>query len=249
MHAEYPAPTFTLWTGMVALELIFKALAQGMPGGLPASSGGEVPGYMVVGIHPDSGRLYAVSNGESVGWGAAPDHDGADVLNHLCQTVVRNTPMEVMETKTAVLFERAEVLIDSGGAGRFRGGVGFRRELRFVADGELITVSKKTTSPPWALEGAGESSPNAMIVHPDTPRAARLGTRRSPSGPASASASSPRAAAVAAIRAVATGRGAREDVLDGFVSPAAAHRLYGLTETTPTEPIYPIEPTPGGPSS
>ena len=88
-----------------------------------------------------------------------------------------------------------------------------------------------------------------MIVHPDTPRAARLGTRRVP------------VRAGERFRVVTAGGGGRgdprrrdrtrvrEDVLDGFVSPAAAHRLYGLTETTPTEPINPIEPTPGGPSS
>ena len=38
-HAVYPAPTFTQWTGIVALELIYKALAQGMPDRLPASLG------------------------------------------------------------------------------------------------------------------------------------------------------------------------------------------------------------------
>ena len=71
-HAVYPAPTFTLWTGIVALELIYKALAVGMPDRLPASSGGDVPGFMMVGIHPDTGEFFALSNNEVVGWGAAP---------------------------------------------------------------------------------------------------------------------------------------------------------------------------------
>ncbi|MEU2639851.1 hydantoinase B/oxoprolinase family protein, partial [Micromonospora fulviviridis] len=59
-HAVYPAATFTQWTGTVALELIYKALAQGMPERLPASSGGDVPGFMMVGTHPDTGQLFAV---------------------------------------------------------------------------------------------------------------------------------------------------------------------------------------------
>ena len=48
-----------------------------MPDRLPASSGGDVPGFMMVGTHPDTGQLFAVSNNEVVGWGGAPDHDGS----------------------------------------------------------------------------------------------------------------------------------------------------------------------------
>ncbi len=151
--------------------------------------------------------------------------------------------MEVMETKTAVLFERAEVAIDSGGAGRYRGGVGFRRECASSPTASSITVSKKTTSPPWALEGGGESTPNAMIVLSRHAAGRPVGTRRVP------------VRAGERFRVVTAGGGGRgdprrrdrirvrEDVLDGFVSPAAARGLYGLTETRPTEP------TPGGPSS
>jgi N-methylhydantoinase B len=232
MHAVYPAPTFTLWTGMVALELIFKALAQGVPERLAASSGGEVPGYMMVGIHPDTKRLFAVSNGEAVGWGAAPDHDGADILNHLCQTVVRNTPIEVMETKTTMFFERAEIVTDSGGPGRFRGGVGMRRDVRFLGAGEVVTVSKKTTSPPWALDGGHESVPNTLIAYPDTPRERRVSTERIPVEPGDR---------FRVMGAGGGGRGdprlreperVREDVIDGFVSPEAARAIYGVEPET-----------------
>jgi N-methylhydantoinase B len=232
MHAVYPAPTFTLWTGMVALELIFKALAQAVPERIAASSGGEVPGYMMVGVHPDSGRMFAVSNGEAVGWGAAPDHDGADVRNHLCQTVVRNTPIEVMEAKTTMFFERAEIVTDSGGAGHWRGGVGMRRDVRFLGPGELLTVSKKTTSPPWALDGGRESTPNTLLAYPDTPRERRVSSERI------------RVEAGDRFRVIAAGGGGRgdprmreparvrEDVADGFVSPGAARAIYGVDPET-----------------
>jgi N-methylhydantoinase B len=227
MHAVYPAPTFTLWAGMVALELIFKALAQGAPDAVPASSGGELPGYMMVGIHPDTGRLFAISNGESIGWGATAGHDGADLLNHLCQTVVRNTPIEVMEAKTTMFFERAEAIRDSGGAGRRRGGVGMRRDIRFVGPGELLAVTKKSTAP-WGLDGGGEPEANRMIAYPDTPRERRVTTRRV------AVESGDR---FRVLSAGGGGRGdprereaerVREDVLDGFVSREAAHDVYGV---------------------
>ena len=95
-HAIYPAPTFTLWTGIVALELIFKALAQGMPDRFAASSGGDVPGFMMVGNHPVTNDFFAISNNDPVGWGANSVHDGINVTIHMSESIVRNTPIEVL---------------------------------------------------------------------------------------------------------------------------------------------------------
>lgn len=177
-HAVYPAPTFTLWTGIVALELIYKALAQGMPERLAASSGGDVPGFMMVGIHPDSGEFFAISNNDAVGWGAAPDHDGIDATIHISESIVRNTPIEVLEARSGMRFERLEILVDSGGMGRYRGGCGLRRDIVFDCDGEFLSVIKKTKSPPWALAGGRESAPSQVIVHPGTDRERRISTER-----------------------------------------------------------------------
>ncbi len=144
-HAVYPAPTFTQWTGNLAVELILKAVAQAMPDRVSACSGGDVPGFMMVGTHPDTGELYAISNNDAVGWGATALHDGAGPRNHPCQTVARNTPMEVLEARSGMRFERLEIRADSGGAGRFRGGCGLRRDIVFDADGEFLSVIKKTS--------------------------------------------------------------------------------------------------------
>ena len=177
-HAVYPAPTFTLWTGIVALELIYKALAVGMPDRLPASSGGDVPGFMMVGTHPDTGEFFALSNNEVVGWGAAPDHDGIDATIHLSESIVRNTPIEVMEDRTGMRFERLEILADSGGAGRYRGGCGVRRDIVFTCDGEFLSVIKKTKSPPWALDGGRQPAANTVIAFPGTDRERAISTER-----------------------------------------------------------------------
>ncbi len=106
VHAVYPAPTFTQWTGNLAVELILKAVAQAMPDRVSACSGGDVPGFMMVGTHPDTGELYAISNNDAVGWGATALHDGAGPRNHPCQTVARDTPMEVLEARSGMRFER-----------------------------------------------------------------------------------------------------------------------------------------------
>jgi N-methylhydantoinase B len=227
-HAVYPAPTFTLWTGIVALELIFKALGQGMPERLAASSGGDMPGYMMVGIHPDTQQLFAISNGDVVGWGATREHDGSDLTIHFSEGVARNTPIEVMEARTTMFFERVEAVTDSGGAGRHRGGVGLRRDVRFVGEGEVITVAKKTKVRPWALDGGQEPESNSLVAYPDTDREWHVSTKRVPVRPGDR------------FRVVTAGGGGhgdprdrdpeavREDVLDGFVSPNAARDLYGV---------------------
>ncbi|MDR5698336.1 hydantoinase B/oxoprolinase family protein [Agromyces aerolatus] len=229
-HAVYPAATFTQWTGNLAVELIYKALAQGMPDRLAASSGGDVPGFMMVGAHPDTGDFFAISNNDVIGWGATAAHDGAGPINHLCQTIARTTPLEVLEAKSGMRFERWEVRTDSGGAGRHRGGAGIRRDIRFVSDGEFLSVVKKTRSAPWALAGGHESRPTTVTAFPGTDRERRLSTRRV-------------AVAAGDLVVIETGGGAghgdpaerhpdavRHDVAEGYVSAEAARRIYGVTD-------------------
>jgi N-methylhydantoinase B len=230
-HAVYPAATFTLWTSHLALELIYKALAQGMADRLAASSGGDVPGFMMVGHNPETGQLYAVSNNDPVGWGGTAKHDGVNATNHLSGSLVRNTPVEVIEMKTGMFIESLDLQPDTGGAGAHRGGVGLARRIRFVSPGEFLTVIKKTKTRPWALAGGLEPAPNAMVVNAGTPAEKRVGTYRLAVGPGD-------------VALCLTGGGggfgapeARdpamvlEDVLEGYVSPEAALRVYKVAIT------------------
>ncbi|GAA5077892.1 N-methylhydantoinase B [Thermocatellispora tengchongensis] len=229
-HAVYPQPTFTLWTGIVAVELILKALAQGMPDRLPASSGGDVPGFMMVGTHPDTGQMFAVSNNDVVGWGATAAHDGMNAATHVSGSAGRTTPIEVMEARTGMFFERVEMRADSGGAGRHRGGVGVRRDIRFVTPGEFLSVIKKTKARPWALAGGHEPEPNQVIVFPGTERERRVSTKRTRVEPGDR---------VTLLTAGGGGHGdprerdpeaVREDVAEGYVSREAAREVYGVED-------------------
>ncbi len=225
-HAVYPAATFTLWTVTVAMELVAKALAQGMPDRVPASSGGDVVGFMMVGIHPDTKQLFAVSNNDPMGWGATIDHDGPNGLSHPLQSVVRNTPVEVLETKTGMFIERFELRDDSGGAGKFRGGLGIGLDARFLFDGDFLSVTKKSKTRPWALAGGTEPEPHGMILFPGTSREKRVGTYRL------------KVSTGDRIRSITAGGGGfgkpaerdpekvLTDVLDGYVSRKAAREVY-----------------------
>jgi len=226
-HAIYPSATFTLWTHIVAFELLHKALAQGLPS-IAASSGGDEPGFMALGHDPRTGRDFVVSNNEGIGWGATPDHDGADAQQHLSQSVVRNTPVEVLEHKSTVFHERLELRPDSGGAGRYRGGVGVLRQARFIADGELLSMKKKSKTRPWALFAGHEPEPSGMLIWPGTDREIRVGMYRTRMR-----------AAERFTNFTAGGAGFGDpldrdpaavirDVADGYVSAAAAESSYGV---------------------
>ena len=92
--------------------------------------------------------------------------------------MVRNTPVEVMEAKTGMQFDRVELRCDSGGAGKFRGGLGIYRDIRFVWPGHFLSITKKSKTSPWSREGGHRPEPNAFHVFPDTARNAKVGTYR-----------------------------------------------------------------------
>ncbi len=234
-HAVYPAPTFTLWTGIVALELVYKAVAQGLSEYISASSGGDLPGFMMLGIHPETGKFYALSNNEPVGWGAAPNHDGANALQHHSVGIGRNTPIEVLEMRTGMLIERLELRKDSGGAGKFRGGLGLRRDIRFVFDGELLSVMKKSKTRTWGLAGGQGTDPSGLYIFRGTAQEKRVGTFRFPA----------RKGEWCTLETAGGGgygnpmerdpEAVLEDVLDGYVSIEAAKSLYGVSLTSKDE--------------
>ena len=226
-HAVYPSATYTLWTGMAGFELINKALAQGMDQ-IAACSGSDLPGFMAVGTHPDTGEMYLVSNNEGIGWGATPNHDGSNALQHPSTTAVRNTSIEVLEHNSPLFHERLELRQDSGGAGRWRGGLGVCRQVKFLATGEVLSMKKKTKTKPWALRGGHEPETNAMIVWPETDRAHRARMERFAMRPGDR------------FRNLSAGGGGwgdpldrpielvRQDVLDEYVSVEQAERAYGV---------------------
>ncbi|MDE0121274.1 MAG: hydantoinase B/oxoprolinase family protein [bacterium] len=235
-HAVYPSATYTLWTGMAGFELINKALAQGMAG-IHASSGSDLPGFMAVGMHPHTGQMYLVSNNEGLGWGATPGHDGANALQHPSTTSVRNTSIEVLEHQSPLFHERLELRRDSGGAGRWRGGLGVSRQVKFLAPGEVLSMKKKTKTKPWGLRGGHEPETNAMVVWPGTDRERRARMERFSMN------------AGESFHNLSAGGGGwgdpldrpiesvRDDVLDEYVSAEQADRVFGVrmdADGTPT---------------
>ncbi|MBF0817289.1 hydantoinase B/oxoprolinase family protein [Microbacterium paludicola] len=228
MHAVPPMPTFTLWTGLLAGEVILKALAQGMPDRLPASSGGDVNSMMGLGINPRTGESWLEATNEAVGFGGSADRDGEDGIMHLSEPGCRNNPVEVLETKSPMIIDSYGYRPDSGGAGEHRGGVGVERVYRYTAPGVGIGLVYKSKTRPWALAGGREGRPNGMVINPGT------ASERNASGEYNHLESGD-------VLANRTGGGGgwgdpfrrapeavARDVRNGFVSVASARRDYGV---------------------
>ena len=168
MHAVPPAATFTLWPGILATEVVTKALAQGIPDIVPACSGGDLCSMMGVGTHPRTGKIWLESTNEGVGFGGHADGDGEHGIMHLTEPGCQNVPIEVMETKAPLLIERYGLRQDSGGAGEHPGGLGVSRTYRFLAEASALTLIKKTKTRPWGMADGHTGENCHVILRPGT---------------------------------------------------------------------------------
>jgi len=113
------------------IDVIWQALVPAVPERIIGMTYGYCGGASVGGIDPRSGEPYAFWEGSPGGWGGRYNKDGVSANTHL-QGNVRDTPIEIMEHVYPVMITRSELLIDSGGPGEFRGGLGLAREYKFI---------------------------------------------------------------------------------------------------------------------
>src|SRR5437763_5465510 len=156
MMARFPAP-MSGWSSIVptVVDAVVAALAQAMPERVPAGHHGLLGGAVVFfGQHPKTGRRFIVQSLEGGGWGGRPFEDGVSATVSVCQGDVRNGSIEGIELKCPVLVESRGLRQDSGGAGRFRGGLGIDMRVRNLVDGKWnFEHARRQKCPPWGLWG------------------------------------------------------------------------------------------------
>jgi N-methylhydantoinase B len=216
---------------MLGVEVIYKALAEAIPEQLPAASGGDLGAVMVWGTHADSGRMFMEGCNEGVGWGGAAGHDGADGLMHISETNVQNTPIEVLEQKAPIRIENLEIRPDSAGAGRHRGGVGIRRDYRFLEDSKALATVKKTKTDNWGIDGGRPGARNEVVLRPGTDAEESTGTFRDSFSAGERLSNRTAGGGGYGEPYERAPEAVREDVLDGYVSREAARETYGVVLT------------------
>lgn len=218
--------------GARMIELILATLGQAAPERTPAAGSG-VSTIIMLAV-PDferGGRRINVVNSVVGGSGGRPIGDGFDGVDFMFG-FMRNTPAEILEAETHIVLRDFSFQRDSGGAGKFRGGLGVSIEFQVTAP-EATVIARgmdRTRFEPWGVHGGhtGQRTP-PVLVNPGTPqqRAIRkLDVLRLDAGDI--------------VRIASPGGGGYGDPLDrdpamvaldvtlGFVSPAAATDIYGV---------------------
>ena len=163
-HPLSPAPCFLYgWPALQAIEVIYKALGTKFPEKVPASSGGCINGIVYWGQREKSGEPWADGSPHPVGQGASYFGDGATCMHH-AESATRFAPAEVWENRNPWLINRVELIKDSCGAGKNRGGLGVYFEITMLEDTFATTVCERVKFPPWGLNGGKEALANNCFV-------------------------------------------------------------------------------------
>jgi N-methylhydantoinase B len=151
-------------TSQRAVDACFKALAQAIPERITAG-GPTTSGLLLFGMRQDRRWriLYEVHGG---GEGAGARRDGGHAMRvHMSN--VMNTPIEVIETEYPIEIVRQALRPGSAGAGAHRGGCGFTRAYRVLADTTLTTMLERRVVPPWGVFGGAPGAPYRITLERD----------------------------------------------------------------------------------
>jgi N-methylhydantoinase B len=212
-------------------EAVVGALTCAQPGLMPAPSGGIMIPSVLVEQDPATGqRNVMVLQSLVGGTGARLGADGVDGRDSSLANQ-RNTPIEKTEEEAAAMITEYGLRPDSGGAGEWRGGTGVVFSVRIAREGSAVLGRgmERFVFRPWGMTGGKPGAKARVVVNLGRPDERELGkldifhpsvgdvvTIMTPGG---GGYGDPMRRPPAKVL---------EDVLDGYVSPEAAERDYGV---------------------
>lgn len=215
-------------TTQIVADAIFGAFAQAFPERVMAGCNSAITAANFYGFDERTGRHFVYIETMGGGFGARYNKDGVDAV-HCHTTNTSNLPVECLETEYPLLLKKYELAPDSGGAGKYRGGLAMIREYEMVGDTQYASHGDRQKFAPWGLQGGLPGMTGSYILHPDTEKEYKF-----PSGKTSGI----NLHQGDVIRVQTPGSGGfgnplerdvqlvLEDVLDGKVSLAAAREHY-----------------------
>jgi len=160
-------------TSMILAEALTNALGQAAPSRAVAA-GGPGQGCISAGTDPKTGRYFINYENLAGGQGARCTADGMDVVM-INMTNTSNLPIEAMELEFPLRIERYELVCDSGGPGKYRGGLGTVRDMRLLADNASASLrSSRQRIPAPGMAGGMNGGLGAFVRNPGTPGETRL---------------------------------------------------------------------------
>ncbi|MCW5850264.1 MAG: hydantoinase B/oxoprolinase family protein [Anaerolineae bacterium] len=178
VNSAPPAPVVGGWeTNLRLTDLIFKALAPALPDRIPAGTKAMICHAGFGGIDPRSGEYYCFLETLAGGYGGRSASDGPDAVQTHGQNT-ENAPVEETEAGYPVRIVRYELVEDSAGAGKFRGGLGLRRDYLFPDHEATFTIlADRDRAGPHGLFGGEPGRPAEYILNPGTPGERRLSSK------------------------------------------------------------------------
>jgi N-methylhydantoinase B len=178
LNARPPAPVaWRTQTCQRVADVIFGALAPALPARVIAATNGANSAWVFSGLHPQSGQYYVYLETIGGGSGARASRDGLDgVQVHVTNT--SNLPVECLEMEYPLLVEEYALVDDSGGPGRFRGGLGLRRTIRLLGrEATFLGTLERERFAPWGLFGGGEGGRGALVLNAGASGQRALGSK------------------------------------------------------------------------
>ena len=247
LNAAFPAPVVYAnhEVSHRICDMIFGAVAPFWPDNVMACSQGTSAVITFGGKDPRDGQRYVSYETIKGGFGARPVKDGVNaVASGISNTM--NTPIEVLEMSFPLRVDEYALTPDSGGAGTWRGGLAAHRTWTVLGHRTRAAAClERVRSAPFGLHG-GSAGAAAQIWSEDVaghtrPAPGKGGFDVSDGGkihlrvPGSGGYGPPSGRDRAALRA---------DILDGYVTEAAAHAVYGVED-----PAALLTSEPGGQSA
>ena len=166
LNPKPPAPVVgrNVLTHRVA-TVVMAALGKAVPERAIAPYYGNSNVY-VLSTSDDEGRANVQFEIEVGGWGGRPGLDGPDCLSAGVHNLANN-PIELVENEFPLRIIRYRLRQDSGGPGRFRGGLGAERTFELLADCELSTQFDRVKFPPPGLHGGSAGAAARILVERD----------------------------------------------------------------------------------
>lgn len=171
-----PDPDAAVGTRAATMHRINDAflgcMAQALPDVMPTAGAGGATIVLVATRHPRTGKqLVSVIEPITGGGGARPFKDGVDGTDAFSSTV-RNIPVEVIEAELPILVHSYQLRPDSGGRGRYRGGMGIEMEFELLSDSASVTARgmERRQFHPWGRAGGEPGALGAVIMNRGTAR-------------------------------------------------------------------------------
>jgi N-methylhydantoinase B len=145
---------------------VMGALAQALAGKIVGDLKGGGNHCYVGGSHPRTGETFIFYEYPAGGTGGFDGGDGSNTVRTWTESDMTTLqPIEAVEQLYPVRIERTALREDSGGPGRWRGGLGLTREVRIqVAGSQLSVLAEKAVLPPFGVSGGAAGATNRFWV-------------------------------------------------------------------------------------